>query len=313
VAQTIFRAWRANAILWAPLFTWDAITLLRGQPYPVRGWIAFGLTGLFIAYFLWVVLPGLAYKKMLEAGLWFRWEETRRWIRFLRGLKRFGVKPLVNLELDFRYAYSLAAEGRLNDALAMVKKYENHICGKYIYFARLAGLYEVAGDHTKMTESRRVAAQNGSGLAAEHLDIALGLLRRERNPSAAREVLSRFKADDCSELVKSYFKYCEGLLALEEGNWAKAETELNSAVKLAAPFSQHVLAKGLINEMKAFLGISVARLGRQDEAQALFQQTSPLLKARKEDLLLNRFQDALNARPSTRAQFTVCSDTDHAA
>jgi tetratricopeptide (TPR) repeat protein len=286
---------------------------LRGQPYPLRGWIGFGLTGLFFAYFVWVVLPGIAYKKMLEAGLWFRWEETRHWIRFLRGVKRFGMKPLVNLELDFRHAYSLAAEGRLNDALAMVKRYENHVCGKYIYFARLSGLYEVARDYPRMTECRRVAAQNGNGLAAEHLDIALGLLRRERNASAAREVLSRFKADDCSELVKSYFKYCEGLLAIEEGDWAKAETELNSAVKLAAPFSQHVLAQGLINEMKAFLGISVARLGRQDEAQALFQQTSPLLKARKEDLLLNRFQDALNARPSSRPQFAVCPDVKRAA
>src|SRR5437763_1425316 len=116
---------------------------------------------------------------LLEACVWFRWDEARGWIKFIRVLKKFALIPIPDLELDFRFALGFAADGKLGEALAMVKKYENHKCGKYIYFGRLAGLYELAGDYPKMTESRRLAAQHGSGLPAERLDIAFGLLRRE--------------------------------------------------------------------------------------------------------------------------------------
>jgi tetratricopeptide (TPR) repeat protein len=293
VLGEIWTAWKLNAVLWMPLAVWDAVALFRKGPLRHSDWVAFGLSALFLLYFIWMVLPGIAYQKLLESGVWYRWSEVRTWVRFIRLMKRFTFIPIPDFELDFRLAYATAAQGKLEEALSMVKHHENGKCGKFQYYGRLGGLYEAAGEFSKMTECRKLAAEHGSGLNTERIDIAVGLLRRERKPVEARAILQEIGEVQGSEIVAMFLQYAYGLLAIEEQDWVKAETDLRRTLELAAPSSSNLLVKGMLNEVKAYRGIALANLGRVEEARELFREAEALLKARGDKVLLGRCQAAL--------------------
>jgi tetratricopeptide (TPR) repeat protein len=293
VLREIWMAWKVNAVFWMPLAVWDTVALFRRGPVRVSDWVAIGLSGLFLLYFVWMVLPGVAYQKLIDAGVWYRWLEVRTWARFIRLMKRFTFIPIPDFELDFRLAYATAAQGKLEEALSAVKHHENGKCGKFQYFVRLGGLYEAAGDYARMTECRKLAAEHGSGLQTERIDIAVGLLRRERKPAEARAILAEVGEVQGNDIVAIFIQYAYGLLAIEEQDWIKAEADLSRTLELAAPSSNNLLMKGLLSEVKAYRGIALANLERREEARQLFREAESLLKARGDKVLLGRCQVAI--------------------
>jgi len=293
--RELWGAWKMNAVFWVPLAIWLGFIFLEGRPFSVWDWTGFTLTGLFLLYFVWIVLPSVAYQRLLEAGGWYRWSEVRWWVRFIRIIKCIGFVPIPDLELDFRMAYGLAAEGKLDAALELVKKHDNLKVGKFMFLARSASLYEAAGQYEQMTGLRRQAAQHGTGNPAEKIDIALGLLRRERNPAEARVILEELEQHDISDVAGIFVSYCRGLLAVEEENWKQADEFLGATIEAAAPFANNPIMQGMLNDIKAYHGIALAQLGNYAEARKLIRAATPALQARKETVLLDRCTRAFPA------------------
>jgi tetratricopeptide (TPR) repeat protein len=268
---------------------------LGRRPY---GWVdltGFAFSTLFVLYFFWTTLPSIAYDKLLEASVWYRWNDLRRWVGVIRVLKKVMLAPIPDFELDFRLASALAAEGNLAQALDLVKKYEEHSVGKFQYYSRLATLYSTARDYDRMLEFQRKSAEHGAGKPEEQLDIALTLLRRHRQPEPAAKILLEIDPSTCSDLVGIYHLYCLGLLAVETNDWPTAEETLRQSIEAAQPYATNVLFVGLLQEIRAYLCIAQAHLEKKTEAAALLRKITPLLKARQEHELLERCRIALDA------------------
>jgi hypothetical protein len=293
VLREIWFAWKLNSLFWVPLFAWSAIAIHGGRPFGWGDWCAFLLTIAFLIYFFWLVLPAIAYQRLLDAGVHFQWDEVRRWAGVIRLLKRTAFVPIPEFEIDFRVAYGLAAENKLEEALRLTKKYEDHSCGKFQYFSRLAGLYEAARDFPKMTHCRRLAAEHGSGKPEEKLDLAMGLLRRERKPTEAKALLDEIDLSDCGDLVVLFCEYCRGLLAFELGDCAAAEAYLRKTIDLSKPYENNPLMAGMLMDIRAYLSLALAGLGQLPQAKALLDQAEPLLRIRREDELIQRCRAAL--------------------
>jgi tetratricopeptide (TPR) repeat protein len=291
--REIWSAWKMNAVFWVPLAIWLGFIFREGRPFSIWDWAGFVLSGFFLLYFIWIVLPSVAYQRLLEAGVWFRWNEVRRWVKFIRLIKCVGFVPIPDLELDFRVAYGLAAEGKLDEALKLVKKHDNPKVGKFMFLSRSASLYEAVGQYEQMTRLRREAAQHGTGNPSEKIDLALGLLRRERKPAEARVILEELEQQDIGDVAKLFVNYCQGLLAVEEENWQKADEALSATIEASAPLANNPIMQGMLNDIKAYHGITLARLGNYAEARKLIRAATPALKARKETLLLDRCASSL--------------------
>jgi tetratricopeptide (TPR) repeat protein len=293
VVGTIWFAWKANTLFWLPLFLWSGVAVWQGRPHGWLDWTGFGLTGLFFIYFFWIVMPGVAYQKILESSVWHRWDELGRWVRVTRFWKRLAFVPIPEFELDFRIASGLAAMGKLEKALQLVKKYEVHTCGKFQYFSRLSGLYEAARDYQKMTECRQLAIDHGTGQPEEKLDLALGLLQRERKTAPAKAIMDGIDVSDLSDLPTIFYEYCQGLLGIETCDWAGGEQRLRRTMELARPFANNILMAGMMREASAYLSLALSSQGKLEEAEVLLRQAEPMLQARDENDLLQRCRAAL--------------------
>jgi tetratricopeptide (TPR) repeat protein len=293
VWQALWFGWKMNSIFWIPLLIWNSFSYFGARPF---GWLdqtGFALSAIFIAYFLWTTVPAFAYEKILENTVWHRWDQVYRWIRFVRFLKRATFVAIPELELDFREAAGLAHQGELSKALSLVAKYETHSCGQFLYYSRLAGIYENARDYAKMTELRRMAAENGSGKPEEKLDLALGLLRRHRKVEEARQILEEVDLSSSGELVAIFHAFCSGLLHIELGAWKKSDEVLQLATDAVRPYSTNQLMVGMLQEIRAFHCIALANLGKKSEAADLLRQAKPILSAQGELELLDRCHAAL--------------------
>jgi hypothetical protein len=295
VLRTIWFAWKANSIFWIPLFLWNGFSFLEGRPFSLWDWLGFGLSILFLVYFVWIAIPGVVYQRLLEASMWRRGNDVRRWVKLIRTMKRLAFIPLPELELDFRLASVLAFEGRLEEALQLLKPYEEHKCGKFLYYGRLGDVYSAARDYGKMTEMQRLAAEHGSGNPAERLDVALGLVRRHRNPREAEAILAELPPEDNSgEVVGIFTVYCRGLIAVEDRQWAVAEQRLMETINRAGPYLTNPIVDAMINsDVKAYLALALASQGLGRDARRALKEAEPLLRARGETELLDRCHTAI--------------------
>lgn len=299
VISALWFAWKANSILWVPLLVWNLFSWSGPRPFGWGDFAGFFLSAIFLVYFCWMVFPSVAYQQLLQASVYYEWTRLRFWVRILRLLKKFTFIPIPDFELDFRAALPLAVDGQLDEAVRRTKKYENHPVGNFQYYSRLAGLYEFAGDFEKMTHYRRLAAEHGSGKPEEKLDIALGLLRRERKPLLAKQILDEIDLSDCGDLIAIFHQYCQGLYAVETANWSDAQAHLTKTLELAKPYESNVLMAGMGKDIKAYLSLALANLGQFDQAKQLFRQAEPLLKLRRENELIQRCRASLGiTRPA---------------
>ncbi len=285
---------REATIMWLPLAIWNTLSVLSGPPYGWISWLGFVLSGWFSVHFMWRTLPGVAYQRLLTAKVWARWGAMHRWVAVLRFLKRFGAAPLPDMHLDAYVAKALAAQGQFNEAIALLSRYENDdSMPRSFYYSELGSVYDKGRLFDKATECRARAVAESTGGAAEHIDYALGLILRHRDPQQARAALSKITDKEIIDIAVAYVSYCRGLIALEEGNYVEAKTRLLEAQQQALPYAANVVMVEFFMELKAHLTIVVAKLGDKQRAQQLFNEVKRFLIAHQEVDLYHRCEEAL--------------------
>ena len=111
VVRELWFAWKMNAIFWVPIGVWVGANLIKGHPFTTGDIVSFVVGGLFMVYFIWLVLPGVGYQSLLAACTWNRLDETRAWVGFLRFFGSIGPVRIPKLELDMRLAGVLGRNG----------------------------------------------------------------------------------------------------------------------------------------------------------------------------------------------------------
>jgi hypothetical protein len=285
-------AWKVNSIFWLPILIWCAISFVGSRPFGLGDWAGFILAGLFMVYFVVLVIPGVAYQASLRAAVWNRLGETRFWTAVLRRMPLVSGGAFPKLDLDVRLASVLARHGRVDEGRRLLEPY---LAGTpdAMTVARIAGFHNAAGEYAMAHElsCRAVALSNGGII--ETIDQALGLVRYLRRPAEARACLERIADQELLEAPRIYVAYIEGLIALEEKRYTEAVTALEKTVTLMQPMASSELIKGLLRDIWAFQSIALAGVGRMTEARALLARARPMLEARRETELLQRCRAAV--------------------
>lgn len=290
-SHTVF-CFRELRVVWLLLAVWNSVSILSSPPYGWLSWLGFLLTGGVSLYFLWTTLPGVAYQRLLWAKVWAKWNAVRRWVACLRFFKRYGIAPLPEMHLDGFVAKALAAEGQLNEAVAILNKYKNdETVPQSLLHGELGSVYEKARLFDKMIEHRAHAVAASTGSAAEHIDYALGLARYLRNPQQARVILASITDKEMTDLAAVYVSYCWGLIALEEGKYEDAKTHMLSAFQQATPYTTNILMLEFFMDLKAHLVIIFAKLGEKQHARQFFNEVKRFLIAHQEVDLLQRCRE----------------------
>jgi hypothetical protein len=288
---SLFREFK---IFWLPLAVWNTLSVFSGPPYGWISWVGFLLSGWFCVYFVWASLPGVAYQRLLSAKVWAKGHAVRRWVAVLQFLKRFETAPLPDLHLDAFVAKALAAEGRLDEAVALLQKYEkDENVPRSFYYSELGSVYDKGRLFNKATEYRARAVEASTGGTVERIDYALGLILRLRDSQPARAALAEIADKEIIDLAAVYVSYCRGLIALEECNYDEAKARLLEAQQRATPYAANVAMIEFFMEVKAHLAIVTAKLGDKRHAKRLFRKAKRFLIAHQEVDLYQRCEEAL--------------------
>jgi hypothetical protein len=288
----IWFAWKVHWFMWLPLLVWCAFIYRGGQPFGAGDWIGLGLTGLFLAYFIVLIIPGVAFQALLRAAVWNRLAEARFWTALLRRIPLISGGAFPKFELDVRLACVLARNGRADEGRKLLARYlEGN--PEALLLSRISSFHDAAGEYAQAHEMRRRATEVSNGGLSETIDEALGLARYLHRPAEARACLARIAEKELVEAAQIFVAYVEGLIALEEKNFAEANRLLEKTIALMQPMAEGELMKGMLREIWAFQSIALAGLGRMADARKLLAKARPLLTARREMDFLQRCEAAV--------------------
>ena len=237
--------------------------------------------------------PSLAYDKIVDATSWGRWQDVLDLLPLLKGVEGIPVE-----EPAFRHAYALAGMGRLPEALEILKPFSDGTrMPKWLYWGRLAGVYETAGQLQEMIPCAERATELAPGNATMLLDLAMALLRNQHDIPRAKRLLDECRSHALSDLVIPLVQLAEGVLALEENNNQRARDLFNKSYKQIALYSaSNGMMAACLDQIHAYLAITESRLGNPEAARKHFQQAQPRLRALGAHDLLQRCCEELRIR-----------------
>ena len=272
-----------------------AAVLLGARRMMTRPWS--GLDSVLVAFLaLPVVLAVVAallspvrrYNRLLEHVAWGRWQRVLELLPSLQG-------KITPDESAFRKAEALAGLGRLDLAMRTVEPFsDGSQIPEWLYWGRLANVYESAGLTDQVVASHRKAAELAPDNATVLLDLALAILRYQRDPRSARALLEQVKTHAISDFAAPFVLMVEGMAALEEGRASGAKLKLEQALAGVRPFVGGCpLLEVFVAEMHAYLAIDAAAHFEWASARRHFRRAERRLRAVHRDDLVRRCEDAL--------------------
>ncbi|HEX8368459.1 MAG TPA: hypothetical protein VF604_07955 [Pyrinomonadaceae bacterium] len=279
-----------GAIVWVPLLLWLIHDISNGKSF----WLSLSAFTGFVLFFVFINLPIVFYRNLIQACEWARWNEVRSYVKIINWYNKINPVAIPAYELDGRLACADAAEGNLESALRRMKKYENDPkVSNYLYYAKMSTVYEKAKRHDKKLEYQELAVREYPERSECYLDCAFTQVRYFRNTAKAREFLEAATQREITSIVQPFVSFCEGVIELEEGNFQKAEFDLLRALKKIKPYEKTGFFTGVISELKAYLSLVYGKTGEYDKAAIFLREAKPYLVANKEDELLERCEKAL--------------------
>ena len=228
------------------------------------------------------------FEKMLNSLSWARWEEALQMLPSLKG-------EVPDFELDICRACALAGLGRLEEGLTTVEKHaHSEATPHWMYYNRLAEVYESAKMHDKSLDCLRQSYEAAPDNPTAKLDYAFGLLKAEKNLDLAQQLIESAESQHLSDILVMFLPYIKGLAALNARKHAEAVALLRSAETELRPLAARVAMIGeSIDRCAAYLAIALANVGELCEAERLFEKARPRLEALNADRLIQRYRNAL--------------------
>lgn len=290
VAEGVLFSLKAWAIFWIPLLAWLIYDLAKGESFR----LSLTLFVAFVFYFIFINLPSVFYKLLIEAYDWARWDEVRNRVKIIRWYNKISPLAVPEFDLESRLACADAAEGNLENALRRMVKYENHPkVSRFLYYARMAVIYEKAKRPDKKLEYQELTIREYPDRTEGYIDCAFTQARYFKNTAKAREILDAATEREITFIAQPFVSFCRGIIELEDGNLQKAEFDLLRALEKTKPFEKAQLFTGVISELKAYLSLLYGQIGEKDKAFGFLQEAKPYLLANNEDELLERCEKAV--------------------
>lgn len=235
--------------------------------------------------------PPAQYQRLIEASSWGRWEQVLKLVPQLEG----KISPH---ELACRKADALSALGKLDEALEVMKPFENDPQSPlWMYYARLSSVYSWSHDFESSVGCCQKAAELAPDQPTVLLDYAVALIRRKHDPRASRQLLEEAKRFPIPDAIGFVVDQCQGLIDLEEHRDSEALANLLKAMeKLKRYLKANALMGFFKDRLHAYLCIAYAQLGDDAEARRHYKLAEPRMKALRQDDLIERCEKLLRIK-----------------
>ena len=225
------------------------------------------------------------YFQLLEDFTWGRWNEVLALIPKLRTF-------IPAIELSGRKASSLAALGRLDEALEVMAPYANHPeIPPWMYFARLAEIYEYAHEREQALDCRSQAHEDAPDNITVLLGYANTLLKQNKDPQLAQRLIQEAEQQPISDMLEILLLFTKGLLELNVGEPRLAfHLFVEGQNRLQPLLKSQPVARMSSDIGRAYAAIALAELGEKEQATIQFKLALPRLKALDSKLLIERYE-----------------------
>ena len=284
--------------IWGPLLAWLGLAWWRS------GWASPALPAAllltFVIWFAWATVPSVFYEQALQASVWCRWREVERWMGWMARWQYWFKTPMPEHELLFRTATAMAGQGRLDEGLRRVAPLARDTrLAPGFYQARLASLYFAAKDFATMARLQEEARMLNPSPSSV-IDLATTQARWLGDAKSAQKLLAGVDVKALPPSAQAFFGYCQGVIALAQGQPVTAAKHLAEALESARAIAGVPLVQSLVLDARAHYGLALAAMGRPDEAKPHLNAAYPLLKAREDVQLIARCKAAYLAAKQKR-------------
>lgn len=241
---------------------------------------------LWLCFLIFMGLPLIYYRKLLEATDWSRWQEVLSLAGTVKNIGQMSIVKVPASELIRYRAKAFAGLGKMEQALNEFAKCEGRPdCPGWMYKLFLAELYGMTKQHDKAIEFDLAAiAENPSPIA--WYDLANRYGRYKRDPVKAREALTEAEKNPAVAHVKPYRARCRGVISYLEGDYPAARTEFETALHLLEQAKWQPGKDGHLAILRAYLCCVLAKQGDLPGAKKNLDLARNYLVATDEDELL---------------------------
>lgn len=259
--------------------------LFYRRDFLVGGLIAFVFV-VSLAFHVFVCLPLILYRKLVEAADWHRWRQMFFVIAMLKIIGRMSTVKVPATELIRYRAKAFAGMGKMEQALNETAQCEGRPeSPSWLHKLLLAGLYGQAKQHDKAIElSLEALSENPNPIA--WYDLANRYARYKHDAVKAREALTEAEKSPVAAHVKPYQARCRGIIAWLEGDFPTAEAELETAIHLLLQPKWLPFRDGHLAIARAYLCCALAKQGDMEGAKKNLNLAEKYLVATKEEELL---------------------------
>lgn len=241
---------------------------------------------LWLCFLIFMGLPLIYYRKLVEAVDWNRWPEVLSLTGTLKTMGRMSIVKVPATELTRFRAEAFAGMGNIEQGLAEFAPCEGRPeCPGWLYKLLLARLYSTAKQYDKAIELTRTAISENPSPVAWY-DLTNRYARYKRDAVKAREALTEAEKSPAVAHVKPYQARCRGIIAYLECDYPTAKTELETAVRLLEQVKWQPGRDGHLAIARAYLCCVLAKQGDIEGAKKNLNLAMEYLLATGEDELL---------------------------
>lgn len=228
------------------------------------------------------------YDKLIQAFSWGRWQDVLEQAPSLRG-------KVPEFELTCREAVAVAALGDFDEGFEMMESIvDSSEVPRWMYLGRLSELHEVVKDYDQVMECMQLAYEEAPENPTVAIDYAYAILKYGSDLTLANELLEDAEQQSLSELVELLILYFKGLLELNLRNLRAAESLFRNCLNKLMPIAPgEPMLQLFVDLNHAYLAITLAELGETESAEGLYQLALPRLKALDEELIMERYAEAI--------------------
>ncbi len=287
---------KRNAFLNLLMLAIIVATVYRGQPLHWSAIIAYIYFFLIIGFYIFATVPLLRYNRLTKAVEWGRWDQVDDMVERIRRGNKTSLAKIPEFELDIRSAQVLAARGRIEEGLALLKKYEEDPrVEPFLYYSRRSAIYGTAHDYQNYLADTVKSAELAPASGSMQVDVALAYALRMGDTAAAQRHLDRAREMTLPAMATGWLNLIQGIIYLKDNKPEQADEELQEAGEFFDRMKHLPFMDSCKLMVKTHRAMAAAVMGDKETAQTLFDEARPWLESTDETELLAQCRQAMGS------------------
>lgn len=242
-----------------------------------NGWIYAGAGGVLLhgALFLLSSRHSAIYNALIRAGALGDWNQVQALADKMQATS--AISPQIAFDVDVRKALALAATGRLEEGVVLVRQWalrDPQPAG--MYWSRLATVYAMGRQYEHFVDCMRQCFTESGEATWARIDLALAIARVGEDPREALELLHHESLSAQPESTLRFIHWARGVALMRLGDFPGAELALAQAVDGFMAQAKNPVVWSSLALAAGALAVAGSVNGKKDRARALLMPLLPV-------------------------------------